>query len=87
MLAKTTKKMRALRDQIKKLKENQVDMQNNIQEERLQMEKTVDDMKKANEESQKKLIVLPPPSPIEFRSYESYHIRFFFALLVQMIAL
>ncbi|MCL7047060.1 hypothetical protein MKW94_028491 [Papaver nudicaule] len=44
----------ALRDEIKKLKQNQMDMQNNMQEERLQMEKTVDDMKKANEESQKK---------------------------------
>ncbi|MCL7048610.1 hypothetical protein MKW94_009170 [Papaver nudicaule] len=46
----------ALREEIKKLKENQVDMQNNIQEERLQIEKNVDDMKKANEESQKKLM-------------------------------
>ncbi|MCL7023123.1 hypothetical protein MKW94_009214 [Papaver nudicaule] len=41
----------ALREEIKKLKENQVDMQNNIQEERLRMETTVDDMKKANEEA------------------------------------
>ncbi|RZC56594.1 hypothetical protein C5167_015437, partial [Papaver somniferum] len=48
----------ALRDEIKKLKEDQVHMQNDMEEERLEMKKTVDDMKKANEESQKKIDAL-----------------------------
>ncbi|KAI3945891.1 hypothetical protein MKW92_032246 [Papaver armeniacum] len=48
----------ALRDEIKKLKEDQVHMQNNMEEERLEMKKTVDEMKKANEESQKKVDAL-----------------------------
>ncbi|KAI3905104.1 hypothetical protein MKX01_017350 [Papaver californicum] len=43
-----------LRDEIKKLKEEQVDIQNNNQGECLQMDKTIDGMKKANKESQKK---------------------------------
>ncbi|KAI3949150.1 hypothetical protein MKW98_026530, partial [Papaver atlanticum] len=42
----------ALRDEIKKLKEDQVHMQNDMEEERLEMKKTVDEMKKANDESQ-----------------------------------
>ncbi|KAI3839239.1 hypothetical protein MKX03_032869 [Papaver bracteatum] len=46
----------ALRDEIKKLKKDQVDMQNDKKEEHLRMEKTVNEMKKANEESQKKKI-------------------------------
>ncbi|RZC88014.1 hypothetical protein C5167_004192 [Papaver somniferum] len=48
----------ALRDEIKKLKEDHVHMQNDMEEERLEMKKTVDDMKKANEESQKKIDAL-----------------------------
>ncbi|KAI3978077.1 hypothetical protein MKX01_032454 [Papaver californicum] len=48
----------ALRDYIKKMKEGQVDIQNNMQKERLQMEKTVDQMKNANEESLKKIDAL-----------------------------
>ncbi|KAI3906230.1 hypothetical protein MKW98_021763 [Papaver atlanticum] len=48
----------ALRDEIKKLKEDQVHMQNDMEEERLEMKKTVDEMKKANEESHKKIDAL-----------------------------
>ncbi|KAI3832248.1 hypothetical protein MKX03_032150 [Papaver bracteatum] len=48
----------ALRDEIKKLKEDQVHMQNDMEEEHLEMKKTVDEMKKANEESQKKIDAL-----------------------------
>ncbi|KAI3861719.1 hypothetical protein MKX03_018563 [Papaver bracteatum] len=48
----------ALRDEIKKLKEDQVHMQNDMEEERLEMKKTIDEMKKANEESQKKIYAL-----------------------------
>ncbi|KAI3857824.1 hypothetical protein MKX03_035777 [Papaver bracteatum] len=44
----------ALRDEIKKLKEDQVHMQNDMEEERLEMKKNVNEMKKANEESQEK---------------------------------
>ncbi|KAI3928936.1 hypothetical protein MKW92_018577 [Papaver armeniacum] len=48
----------ALRDEIKKLKEDQVHMQNDMEDERLEMKKIVDEMKKANEESQKKVDAL-----------------------------
>ncbi|KAI3922324.1 hypothetical protein MKX01_006013 [Papaver californicum] len=44
----------ALRDEVKKLIEDHVIMQNNMQEKRLQMDKIVEEMKKANEESQEK---------------------------------
>ncbi|KAI3881394.1 hypothetical protein MKX03_000849 [Papaver bracteatum] len=59
----------ALRDEIKKLKEDQVYMQNDMEEERLEMKKTVDEMKKSNEESQEKIRCpfatrdLPHPEP------------------------
>ncbi|RZC87228.1 hypothetical protein C5167_007860 [Papaver somniferum] len=44
----------ALRDEIKKLKEDQVHMQNDMEEERLEMKKTVDKMKKATRNHRKK---------------------------------
>ncbi|KAI3853269.1 hypothetical protein MKX03_026356 [Papaver bracteatum] len=44
----------ALRDEIKKLKEDQVHMQNDMEEERIEMKINVDEIKKANEESQEK---------------------------------
>ncbi|KAI3843335.1 hypothetical protein MKX03_030436 [Papaver bracteatum] len=53
-VAQNNEENAALRDEIKKLKEDQVHMQNDMEEERLEMKKTVDEMKKANEESQKK---------------------------------
>ncbi|KAI3908376.1 hypothetical protein MKX01_027398 [Papaver californicum] len=48
----------AFKDEVKKLKEDHVIMQNNMQEERLQMDKTVEEMKIAHEESQKKIDAL-----------------------------
>ncbi|XP_026388702.1 uncharacterized protein LOC113283597 [Papaver somniferum] len=78
----------ALRDEIKKLKEDQVHMKNDMEEERLDMKKTVDKMKKANDESQKKIDALlllfagrrdlPHPEPhrvmILLHEYEVYRL-------------
>ncbi|KAI3957977.1 hypothetical protein MKW98_020619 [Papaver atlanticum] len=52
-VVQNNEKNAALRDEIKKLNEDQVHMQNDMEEELLEMKKTVDEMKKANDESQK----------------------------------
>ncbi|KAI3953790.1 hypothetical protein MKW98_017614 [Papaver atlanticum] len=51
-------RIRGVGSKIRKLKEDQVGMQNDMKNEGLKMDKTVDEMKKANKESQEKIDAL-----------------------------